>query len=81
MKAFIIQPYYSLNGKEDIEKCYNAQLALMDECDESADIIILPEYCDCQSYMGSTEAFLRLGKSTTQILIKKSGKRQSVARR
>ena len=59
MKAYIIQHYYSLNGKEDIEKCYNAQLALMDECDEQADIIVLPEYCDCQSYMGSNElAFL-----------------------
>ena len=55
MKAFIIQPYYSLNGKEDIEKCFNAQCALMDECDDSADIIVLPEYCDCQSYMGSNE--------------------------
>ena len=55
MKAYIIQPGYSLNGKEDIEKCYQAQIALMDECDESADIIVLPEYCDCQSYMGSTE--------------------------
>ena len=55
MKAYIIQPYYSLNGKEDIEKCFNAQCALMDECDESADIIVLPEYCDCQSYMGSNE--------------------------
>ena len=51
MKAFIIQPYYSLNGKEEIEKCFNDQLALMDKCDDSADIIVLPEACDCQSYM------------------------------
>ncbi len=55
MKAYIIQPYYSLNGKEDIEKCFNAQCALMDECDESADIIVLPESCHCQVYMGSNE--------------------------
>ena len=55
MKAFIIQPYYSLNGKDDIEKCFEKQCALMDECDDSADIIVLPEYCDCQSYMGSNE--------------------------
>ncbi len=52
MKAYIIQPYYSLNGKEDIDKCYNDMLSLMDECDESADIIVLPEACDCQACMG-----------------------------
>lgn len=55
MKAYIIQPYYSLNGKEDIEKCYDGMLKLMDECDDSADIIILPESCHCQSNMGSNE--------------------------
>ena len=34
MKAYIIQPYYSLNGKEDIDKCYRDMLKLMDECDQ-----------------------------------------------
>lgn len=55
MKACIIQPYYSLDGKKDIEKCYAEQVALMDKCDESADIIVLPESCHCQAYMGSNE--------------------------
>ena len=52
MKVQIIQPYYSLNGKQEIEKCFNDQLALMDKCDDSADLIILPEACHCQAYMG-----------------------------
>ncbi|MBQ3046846.1 MAG: hypothetical protein IJD54_02235 [Clostridia bacterium] len=55
MKAYIIQPYYSLNGKEDIDKCYRDMLKLMDECDQGADIIVLPESCHCQAYMGSNQ--------------------------
>ena len=53
MKAYIIQPYYSLDGKKDIDKCYTGMLSLMGECDESADIIVLPESCHCQANMGS----------------------------
>lgn len=65
MKAYIIQPYYSLNGKQDIEKCYNDMLELMDQCDESADIIILPESCHCQANMGSCgDSFLTKEKYT-----------------
>lgn len=51
MKAVIIQPFYSLDGQKDIDKCYNDMLALMDKCDESADIIVLPESCHCQACM------------------------------
>ena len=71
MKAYIIQPNYSLNGKEDIEKCFNEQIALMDKCDESADIIVLPEYCDCQSYMGSTELSYKTRNKYNEIFDKK----------
>ena len=55
MKAYIIQPYYSMDGKKDIDKCYQGMLDLMDKCDDSADIIVLPEYCHCQANMGSAE--------------------------
>lgn len=44
MKAYIIQPYYSLKS-EDVYYCYEQMLKLMDECDDKADIIILPESC------------------------------------
>ena len=44
-----------MNGKEDIDKCYQGMLDLMDKCDDKADIIVLPEYCNCQSNMGSNE--------------------------
>jgi len=71
MKAFIIQPYYSLNGKEDVEKCFSAQLAFMDECDESADIIVLPEACHCQAYMGSNELSFQTKEKYNEIFDKK----------
>lgn len=71
MRAFIIQPYYSLNGKEDIEKCFSDQLALMDKCDDSADIIVLPEACHCQSYMGSNELSWQTKEKYNDIFHKK----------
>ncbi|MBE6583546.1 MAG: hypothetical protein E7649_01000 [Ruminococcaceae bacterium] len=45
MKACVIQPYYSFN-KEDIESCFEGFLGLIDECDDSLDLIVLPEYSD-----------------------------------
>ena len=71
MKAYIIQPLYSLNGKEDIEKRFNEQMAMMDECDDSADIIVLPEYCDCQSYMGSNELTYKMREKYNSVFHKK----------
>ena len=45
MKVCIIQPKYSTDY-EKIDDYFKAQLALMDECDDSADIIVMPEMCD-----------------------------------
>ena len=45
MKVCVIQPYYSFDDK-DTESCYQGMLKLMDECDESLDLIVLPEYSD-----------------------------------
>ena len=71
MKVQIIQPYYSLNGKEEIEKCFNDQLALMDKCDDSADLIILPEACHCQAYMGSNELSFKTKEKYNEVFHKK----------
>ena len=45
MKVCVVQPYYSFDAK-DTESCYQGMLKLMDECDESMDLIVLPEYAD-----------------------------------
>ncbi len=71
MRVQIVQPFYSLNGKEDIDKSYNDMIALLDTCDESADIIILPEACHCQSYMGSNELSFKTKERFNEIFDKK----------
>ncbi len=45
MKTCVIQPYYSFEA-QDLEYCYNEMIKLIDQCDDSLDLIVLPEYCD-----------------------------------
>ena len=45
MKVCIIQPAYSTDFLKS-EYYFEEQLKLIDMCDESMDIIVLPEYCD-----------------------------------
>ncbi|MBR5539605.1 MAG: hypothetical protein IKU61_06870 [Clostridia bacterium] len=54
MKVCVIQPPYSFNY-EDTEKCFKKQLELMDACDDSLDIIVLPEACDIPSLAKTKE--------------------------
>ena len=45
LNTCIVQPYYSFK-EEDLDKCFYDMLSLLDGIDKSADIIVLPEYCD-----------------------------------
>ena len=45
MKVTVIQPYYSFDPK-DTDSCYREMIHLLDTCDESSDLIVLPEYTD-----------------------------------
>ena len=45
MKAIVIQPPYS-NDVSFSDEYFDFKLKKLDECDESADIIVLPEYSD-----------------------------------
>ncbi len=45
MKVCVIQPYYSFDGA-DTAACYEGMVKLLDECDSSLDLIVLPEYSD-----------------------------------
>lgn len=56
MKVSVVQPFYSLN-KEDTEDCFQGFLSLFSKCDESSDIIVLPEYCDIPAAQDSCDAF------------------------
>lgn len=56
MKVCVIQPYYSFE-KKDTERCYNEMMALLDQCDDSYDLIVLPEYCDVPAVQGTKQGF------------------------
>ena len=45
MKVSVIQPKYSFDPK-DLDKCIRGIIELLDECDDSMDVIVLPEYSD-----------------------------------
>ena len=54
MRCCIIQPAYSTDyGRSDYY--FEEQLKLIDRCDESMDIIVLPESCDIPCLAGSKE--------------------------
>lgn len=45
MKVCVLQPKYSFDEK-DVDKCFEGLLALLEQCDDSMDFIVLPEYSD-----------------------------------
>ena len=58
MKAYIIQPRYSFNY-EDLDLLISEELKFLDECDENADIIVLPEYSDVLTATPTAEDFIK----------------------
>ena len=56
MKVCVIQPFYSFDER-DTEKCFREMIALLDKCDDSLDLIVLPEYSDIPAAQSSKENF------------------------
>ena len=56
MKVCIIQPYYSMNGADN-DSCFAEILKYLEKCDESMDLIVLPEYSDIPSNIIEKEPF------------------------
>ena len=56
MKVCVLQPHYSMNGA-DVDACFADLLALLDGCDESLDLIVLPEYSDVPADVAGDVAF------------------------
>ena len=57
MKVRIIQPAYTFNA-EDLQKNFDGMIALMEECNEPLDIIVMPEYCDIPAAQKGKKAYL-----------------------
>ena len=68
MKVRVIQPPYSINA-DDIERCYQKMLALMDECNEPLDLIVLPEYCDIPAAQQGGPAYFAAFEKYTQSVL------------
>lgn len=56
MKVCVIQPYYSMDFRDE-EACFQKLCELMDACDSSMDLIVLPEYCDVPVSTPNASAF------------------------
>ncbi len=54
MKVCIIQPAYSTDFSQ-VDRYFEDQLALLAQCDESMDMIVMPESCDIPCLAGSKE--------------------------
>jgi len=71
MKACIIQPKYSQKFEES-ERCFEEQIRLIDMCDESMDIIVLPEACDIPSLAPTREDALLSSSRFNKAILEKA---------
>ena len=71
MKVCVVQPPYSFN-EGDTENCIEKLLALMDECDNSLDLIVLPEYSDNLANQSSQDNFLKTVEKYNPIVLLKA---------
>lgn len=73
MKVCVIQPKYSMDSA-DLDARFETILSLMDECDESMDLIVLPEYSDCPVYERSEGEFRAFTARCHERLMDKAAK-------
>ena len=71
MKICTIQPRYSF-CENDVKKCFEDLLSLMDKCDGSMDIIVLPEYSDAPADVKGKDGFYDAVKEFGPILLDKA---------
>ena len=71
MKTCIIQPFYSTEYEKS-EECFRAQLDLLDQCDETMDLIVCPESCDVPALAKKQEDFYESVKKYNTVLLKKA---------
>lgn len=70
MKTAIIQPAYSL-AYDNVEACFRNLLALLDQCDSSMDLIVLPEYSDVPGNIRDQEEYLHWVNKNHAVLMEK----------
>ena len=69
MKVCVIQPEYSFD-KNNLEKCFEELVSLLDKCDDSLDLIVLPEHSDVLVDIKEKEEFYHAVKKYSSELLK-----------
>lgn len=70
MKACLIQPPYSVDTSH-ADEYFDFKLKMLDQCDDSVDLIVLPEYSDVPCATSTREETLYYHKKYIQILLDK----------
>ncbi len=71
MKVCVLQPHYSFHTA-DADACFADLLALMDACDESLDLIVLPEYSDALADVAGKDGFYAISEKYNATLLEKA---------
>ena len=71
MKVCVLQPKYSFNEK-DADECFESLLELLEQCDDSMDIIVLPEYSDVLADVKGKAGYYDTVNQYNSILLEKA---------
>lgn len=71
MKICVIQPHYSFDER-DVSTCFEGLLELLDKCDESLDLIVLPEYSDALADVKGKAGFYDTVRAYGPILLERA---------
>ena len=71
MKVCVIQPPYSFK-EGDLDACFKKVLTLLDNCDQTADIIVLPEHSDVPAHLNGKNAFYSAVEKNNKVLLQKA---------
>lgn len=71
MKTCVIQPHYSFRSA-DLRQCFEGLLELLDRCDESMDLIVLPEYGDVLADVKGKDEFYSAVRQYQPLLLQKA---------
>lgn len=70
MKVCVLQPHYSFDAG-DAEKCFYDMLSILEQCDESLDLIVLPEYSDVLADVQGKDGFYGAVEKYNDILLER----------
>lgn len=71
MKVCVLQPKYSFD-ESDLQSCFDGLLTLLDKCDESLDVIVLPEYSDALSDVKGKKGYYDAVNANSTVLLERA---------